>query len=255
MKSPPLPAALACVLLLAACGSLQQPGGTSDEILVFAAASLTEAFDEIGQEFEQRHPDLEVLFSFASSSSLGAQLLEGVSPDVYASADLRQMEAVRRAGLVHEPKIFARNRICIITPADNPARIDSAADLAGRGLRLVLAAPEVPAGHYARALLKRAGLLEEIERNVVSYEDDVKGVVGKVRLGEADAGVVYVTDVTQDLRDEVRAIPLPATAPLATYPIAILKEAPHAREARRFVSFVLSETGQAILREHGFRPR
>lgn len=255
MKAPRSCAALACVLLLVGCGSIQQSRGASDEILVFAAASLTEAFEEIGQEFEQRHPHLDVLFSFGSSSSLRAQLLEGVAPDVYASADLRQMEIVRRAGLVHEPEVFASNRICLITPAGNPARIDSASDLARPGVRLVLAAPEVPAGNYARMLLKRAGLLEDIERNVVSYEDDVKGVVGKVRLGEADAGVVYVTDVTQDLRDEVRAIPLPPTTPLATYPIATLKEAPHPRDARRFVSFVLSETGQTILREHGFRAR
>ena len=223
--------------------------GGNDEVVVFAAASLTAAFEELASAFEAAE-GTPVAFSFEGSTTLAAQLIAGAPADVFASADEAQMARVEAAGRAIAARPFATNRLVLITPADDPAGIREPADLARPGVRVVLGAADVPAGRYARALLDELGILAAVESNVVSNEDDVKGVLTKVRLGEADAGIVYVTDVTSE-RD-VRMLPLPAASDVPTYLIASIDDAPNAAAARAFVAFVGSPQGRRILEGHGF---
>jgi molybdate transport system substrate-binding protein len=239
--------AVLAVLVLApgACG----PG--EDEVTVFAASSLTEAFTELGTMLEEARPGTSVAFNFTSSSDLAVQITQGAPADVFASADTAQMDVV--ADVADEPIEFATNRLVVITPADDPAGIARVEDLANTGVKVVLAAPEVPAGNYAREGLDRLGLLQEVEANVVSNEEDVKAVVTKVALGEADAGIAYVTDVTEDVEEDLRAIEFPEEAPvLATYPITVLSEARALDGARAFVDLVTSPEGARVLERYGF---
>ena len=242
---------LAAFLLLPACGS--GAGDERREVVVFAAASLTGAFERIAADLEADDPGLEVRLSFDSSSSLAAQIVAGSPADVFASADLAQLGVVEGKGLVERSEPFALNRLQVITPADDPAGIESPEDLARPGVGVVLAAPEVPAGRYARRLFDALGILGEVEVNVVSNEQDVKGVLTKVRLGEADAGVVYVTDVTAEVASEVDTIDTPDLSPArATYGIALVAGARHAEYAELFYERVLSDAGEEVLDEFGF---
>ena len=246
-------------LLCAACGRDDVLGARSEggaaggaEVVVFAAASLTEAFTELGDLLEGRS-NLAVTFNFASSSDLAVQIAEGAPADVYASADALQMKVLADAGLAVDPVDFATNRLVIITPEDNPAGLESPDDLARAGVKLVLGGPEVPAGNYARRAFEELGLAGSIEPNVVSNEDDVKQVVTKVRLGEADAGVCYVTDVTPEVESEVTTIEFPQEAGIeARYPVTVLSEAPNPDGARAFYDLVLSDDGREVLQRHGF---
>jgi molybdate transport system substrate-binding protein len=241
--------------LLSACTVGARDQGSSRELLVFAAASLTEAFREIGSEFERQNKGVTVLLNFGPSDGLSTQILEGAPADVFASASERWMNEIQTNGPgVQSRPDFARNSLAVIVPADNPARIFSIVDLGAQGVKLVLATPEVPAGEYSRLALKKAGVLEEAEANVVSNEQDVKGVVQKVMLGEADAGIVYVTDEPQGVASAVALIDIPEHLNVAvTYPIAVVGNTNEADLASRFVDFVLSE-GQSVLRRFGFLP-
>ena len=184
---------VALLFVANACGS-DEPAA-SDPITVFAAASLTEAFTQIAAEYEDRH-GIEVRLSFGPSDGLATQIQEGAPADVFASASPKWMDTVADDPGVTDRADFARNVLVVITPADDPAGIDDVEDLSSPGIKLVLAAEGVPAGDYARELLANAGIADAALANVVSNEDDVKGVVQKVALGEADAGIVYRTDVT-----------------------------------------------------------
>lgn len=239
----------------AACSS---PGGASDadrrtEITVFAAASLTEAFAEIGEAFEAEHEGVTVTFSFGPSDGLAAQIREGAPADVFASASPTWMNDVEENGPgVTDRADFARNRLVLITPADDPADIDSLEDLAKLGVKLVLAAEDVPVGGYAREVLSKAAISDAAAANVVSNEEDVKAVVQKVLLGEADAGIVYVTDLTVETEPQLDAIEIPDDVNvIATYPIAVIAGSPNADLAQSFVDHVLSD-GQETLRVYNF---
>jgi molybdate transport system substrate-binding protein len=233
-------------------------------VTVFAAASLSEAFTDLGARFHRIHPDLDVRFNFAGSQQLAAQLAQGAGADLFASADERWMQDVVSRGLATgTPVTFARNRLVVIVPATNPSRIGRLADLARPGVKLVIAADAVPAGRYARAVLaalaRQPGYPADFARralaNVVSEEDNVKAVVGKVRLGEADAGIVYRSDVTRGVARYVRAFAIPAAAnAIASYPVAALAGAPHPDAARAFIELLLSPEGQEALARHGFDP-
>jgi len=246
-------AGMACLaLLLPACGG---SGSERSEITVLAAASLTGAFTRIGTDFEQANPDVTVRFSFGPSDGLATQILEGAPADVFAPASPKYMDQVRSDGPgVTDEVEFARNTLAVIVPSDNPAHVGSLDDLARPGVKLVLAAVGVPAGDYARGILANAGIQKGALANVVSNEEDVKGVVQKVLLGEADAGIVYRTDVTPDISARVREISIPdGVNAIATYPIAVIDGSRHGPVAETFVRFVTGP-GQATLGTFGFLP-
>lgn len=241
---------------LSGCGSTGQ-GRT--EMTIFAAASLTEAFSELAVEYEAGHPGVHVVLNFGGSSMLATQLVEGAPGDVFASADQAQMQVVVKAGLAAgEPRVFAGNALTIIVPTDNPGGLESPADLARPGIKLVLAAPGVPAREYSDqviAAMGSAAFQEAVFANLVSEEEQVRLVVTKVALGEADAGMVYTTDVTADVADELGRIPIAEEHNVAAaYPIVALANSANPEVAAEFIEFVLGEEGQAILVKWGFGP-
>lgn len=242
---------VAILLLTAGIGACGSKDDRPREILVFAAASLTESFTAIADEFEQTFREVKVLFSFGGSAGLATSIDQGARADVFASASPRHMEAVASAvGLQGEAVVFARNKLVVIVPDENPAGLQTFADVARPGVKLVVAAPAVPAGGYAREALAKAGL-QAAERNIVSNEEDVKGVVQKVLLGEADAGIVYATDVTPTVREQVSVIAIPDPVNvIASYPIALMRGSHDPVAAGAFVAFVLDD-GQAILHDAG----
>jgi molybdate transport system substrate-binding protein len=234
--------------LLAGCR-----GPQPDTVTVLAAASLTEAFGEIGAAFEAAHPGVRVRLSLGPSSGLATQIVEGAPADVFASASPRWVEHVAERVGVLERAPLVRNRLVVITPADDPGDVASFGDLARPGVRLVLAAPGVPAGDYAREALERAGLADAAAANEVSREADVRGVLQRVRSGEADAGIVYRTDVSEEVAGDVRQIDLPEAAQVeAEYVIAVPAGAPDPELARAFVAFARGPEGQATLDRFGF---
>lgn len=233
------------------------PAAGEHELVVFAAASLTDAFGEMAIRFEEAHPGVNVLLNLASSSELAIQLSEGAPADVLASANQAQMQVAAEAERISgEPVLFATNRLTIIVPADNPAGLQTPTDLAKPGLRLVLAAPGVPVREYTDqsiALLGDAMFQTAVYANLASEEPNVRQVVTKVSLGEADAGIVYASDVTQDVSGLVLQIDIPDPQNvLAAYPIAVVENAPSGNLAQDFVEFVLSAEGQSILQKWGF---
>jgi molybdate transport system substrate-binding protein len=239
-------------------GAAQQP----TRLAVFAAASLRDAFIEIADSLRRRDPTLRIDFNFAGSQVLVLQLGQGAAADVFASADDRWMKVAQDSGLIDgTPETFILNRLVVIVPQTNPGRIGRLQDLARAGIKLVLAADAVPAGHYAREailnLARTRGFPADygprVLANVVSNEENVRSVAVKVELGEADAGVVYVSDVTPSVARQVRRIEFPDAANvIAHYPIAVVRPAPNPAAARVFIGFVRSPTGQAILVRHGF---
>ncbi len=253
-------AALAPMLLASACGSASGSTGRAPSsgrpavVTVLAAASLTQAFTDIGGAFERANPGTTVRFSFGPSDGLAAQIQEGAPADVYASASPTYMDRIQAEPGVSGRADFARNELVVITPADDPAGLTSVQDLARPGIQLVLAAEGVPAGDYARRVLRNAGIFAAAMANVVSNEADVKGVVQKVLLGEADAGIVYRTDVTPDVAPQVRKIDIPQDLNVvATYPIAVVRGTGEPEVATAFVRYVLGP-GQVVLRGYGFLP-
>jgi len=251
---------LLCLLLNACASPASVPTvSVSQTLTVFAAASLTEAFAEIGKGFEAAHPGLKVAFNFGGSQSLRTQLEQGAVADVFAPASEAELDKAVAAGLVNGGSVrpFAANHLVVILPKDNPAKVEKLEDLARPGLKLVLAAEAVPAGQYTRAALDKmekqfgSGFKDKVLANLVSSEDNVKQVVVKVQLGEADAGLVYASDALA--APELRTIPIPAEYNVTvTYPIVVLAFAPHPDLAAEFVEYVLSAEGQAALMKWGF---
>ena len=258
---------LALAFLLAGeLASAGQPPSTQGRttLQVFAAASLSDAFTEIGHQLERQRPGLTVRLNFAGSQQLAIQIEQGARADVFASADERWMAYATARGLVSgDPAIFARNRLVVIIPRTNPARIHRLQDLARGGVKLVLGADAVPVGRYSRDVLRNLArdpafggdFAARTLRNVVSEEENVKSVVGKVQLGEADAGIVYRSDVTPTVARFIRVFEIPERANvLASYPIALVRDAQEPDAARAFVDLVLAREGQAILERRGLIP-
>jgi molybdate transport system substrate-binding protein len=238
--------------LLALLAVLSAPGMVrAAELTVSAAASLGAAFAEIAKTFEAAHPGTTVRTNFAGSSTLVTQVREGAPVDVLASADELSMQKLVDAGEVAgAPAIFATNRLAILVARGNPERIHGVADLARPGLVVALCGPEVPAGRYARAVFARAGVAVPES----SRELDVKAVVTRVVMGEADAGIVYLTDA-RAAGDGVEGVAIPdALNVTARYPIAVLRRTKEAEVAAELVRFVRGSAGQAILARHGFLP-
>jgi molybdate transport system substrate-binding protein len=238
-------------LALAACGGDEPSGGSSgssNEIKVFAAASLTAAFTELGQQYTSANGGTKVTFNFAGSQALATQIQQSAPADVFASADLANMDKVK--DLVGTPKSFASNLLAIVVEKGNPKGVKGLDDLGNGDLKVVLAAEEVPAGKYAKQILDKAG----VSVTPVSQEDNVKAVVTKVSLGEADAGIVYVTDVSAG-GDKVEGVDIPQTEDVtATYPIATVKAGKAQDKAQAFMDLVLSDQGQQVLEQFGFLP-
>jgi molybdate transport system substrate-binding protein len=251
-----------CALLLGAVlGLTTAPLRAADKpvVTVFAAASLKEAFDAAAPAFTKA-TGYPVRFSYGGSDTLVAQLLQGAPADVFASANPQQMQRAIDGGVVPSSRIFAHNRLVVIVPA-NDTTVATVADLGKKGVKVVLAAPSVPVGNYARqtfvTLTKDpafgADFAARVQANVVSEETDVKAVATKISLGEGDAGVVYATDVTPSIAPKVRAFHFPpGAAPDATYPIGVPKNAPNADGGRAFVDFITSPAGLAFLKARGF---
>jgi molybdate transport system substrate-binding protein len=256
--------------LLAACGAPQSrptasgvTAALSAGLNVFAAASLTEAFGELGKTFEVANPGAAVTFNFAGSQQLAQQIGQGAPADVFASANQKQMDVVIQTGEVADgvARVFVRNRLVVIYPRDNPAGIRELKDLARPGLKIDLADKAVPVGQYALDFLDKAGqdaalgatFKTAVLANVVSYDENVRAVLGKVALGEVDVGIVYTSDVTPEAAANIGRIDIPdALNTVAEYPIAPLKGSRNAALAQRFVEYVLSPEGQGILAKYGF---
>jgi molybdate transport system substrate-binding protein len=238
----------ALVLLLTAPAAARAADAAPKTVRVFAAASLTAAFKAVGAAFEAKHPGTKVELNFAGSPTLVQQIREGAPADVFAAADLDNMQRLVDANAVGQPEIFARNVLQIAVAKGNPERIAGLADLTRPGLTVVLCGETVPCGRYAREAFQRAGLTPPVG----SRELDVKAVLSKVTLGEADAGIAYVTDV-RAAADKVEGVGIAAAHDVtARYPIAVVREAAAPETARLFVDFVLSEPGRTILGELGF---
>ena len=252
-------------LSLAACGG---SGPTASSTLapmklnVFAAASLQGAFTDIGKAFSQAHPNVTVMFNFAGSDALAAQINQGAPADVFASANATQMNNVVTPGNIagSAVKTMAHNRLVVIYPTANPANIQTLQDLGKSGVKLVLAANTVPVGQYVVQFLGLAAAdpsfgasyKTNVLKNVVSYETDVKSVLSKVALGEADAGIVYTTDAATET-GKVVTIAIPdALNVIAFYPIGAVKASKRAATAQAFIDYVLSSAGQAALAKYGF---
>jgi molybdate transport system substrate-binding protein len=233
-------------------------------LTIFAAASLTDAFKDMATEIEPANPGTKLTFNFAGSPTLRTQLAQGARADVFASADEPTMAGAQQDGtIVGPPQIFARNVLVVVVPAKNPAGIQTLQDLAKPNLKLVLTNKDVPVGNYARQALEKMSqdpafgpeFSKRVLANLVSEETNVRQVAAKVQLGEADAGIVYATDVTPAIRDAVRVIQIPpAFNVIARYPIAVVKGAQNEVGGRAFITYVLSPAGQAILTRHGFLP-
>jgi molybdate transport system substrate-binding protein len=245
-------------LLVAAAGPLAAQ--TPAKITVFAAASLTEAFNAIGPAFTKK-TGIAVTFNYGGSDTLATQIKSGAPADVFASANLAQMKVVNDAGLAVAPKTFAKNRLVLVTPKGGTASVTTPLDLIKPGIKVILAAPTVPVGAYARSTFAKlagqngypADFPAQVEKNVVSDELDVKAVVTKIALGEADAGVVYSTDVTPTVAPKLDVHPIPpGVVPDIEYPITVLKNAADAKSAQAFVDYILSPEGQSFLKARGF---
>jgi molybdate transport system substrate-binding protein len=239
--------AVCLILALAACDGSDAPA--SSTVLVSAASSLSDAFADVESAFESTHPDIDVILNLAGSSSLREQILEGAPADVFASANMSNMDQVGDAGdIAGRSRIFARNFLQIAVPSGNPAGVTALGDFAREDLLIGLCAEQVPCGEFARVALTRAGVTPAIDTN----EPDVRSLLTKIEAGELDAGITYVTDVISatgsvdgiDIPDDVNVV--------AEYPIAVLTDATDPETASAFVEFVLSDDGQAILGEHGF---
>jgi molybdate transport system substrate-binding protein len=223
-------------------------------LTAFAASSLEPAFTQIATDYEAAQ-DVDVTFNFASSTDLAAQIQSEGTADVFAAASGTAMDSVEADPGVIGRIDFATNRLVIITPPDDPAGISSIDDLANSGVQLVLAAEGVPVGDYARQALDNAGILDAAFANVVSNEEDDASVVAKVAAGEADAAIVYASDVVAEASTSLRSVDIPATVNVvATYPIAVVVGSPNEDAARTFVDFVAGPEGQAVLDRLGFGP-
>jgi len=235
------------------------PGRTLD---VFAAASLTGSFMDLGKQFEAGHPGVSVRFNFAGSQQLRAQLENGAAADIFASANRKEMDAAVRSGLIDGATVrnFAHNRLIVIFPKNPQAPIRSIGELAGKGVRIDVADPSVPVGKYTQEMIDRMaadsrfgpGFKKRFLANVVSREENVKSVVNKVRLGEVDAGITYASDAADNAATDLTTLPVPPEFnPTADYPIGRLRQAKSPELGMEFEDLVLSEAGQGVIRKHG----
>jgi len=240
-------------------GGGKEGGGT---LTILAASSLTDAFGELGNTFEEQNPGTTVKQSFGASSDLLAQIQQGAPADVFASAATEEMDTAEKDGLVaRKPEVFVKNREVIMVPKDNPANINGLQDMAKPGIKLVLAAKDVPAADYAIEILGKANeeygpsFKSDVLSNVVSREADVRASVNRVVVGDADATFGYASDYTPDIRDKVKVIPIPPKQNIiATYPIATLKDAEDPELAKKWVDLVTSSEGQKVLKNWNFEP-
>jgi len=230
----------------------------ASQLTVFAASSLRDAFLELGGRFEAEHPGVAVSFNFAGSQQLRTQIEHGARADVLATADEQHLRALEERGLAEAPRTFARNEPVIVVPSGNPAAIHSLLELP-RAQRIVVGAPDVPIGAYTLRIFEAAsarygqGFRSALEARIASRELNVRQVLAKVRLGEADAAIVYRTDALA-AHEAVETISIPADLNIvAEYPIAALREAPQPALARVFLELVLSQAGRALLGRYGFR--
>lgn len=246
----PLAGLLALALLLTGCSSSQTDSARPDaQLTVFAAASLKKTFTELGARFEKDHPGTKVTFNFAGSSDLVTQLTQGAPADVFASADTANMtKAVDAGAIAGTPVDFATNTLTIVTPFGNPKKITSFADLARPGTQVVVCAPQVPCGSATEKVEKATG----VTLTPVSEESAVTDVLGKVTSGQADAGLVYVTDAAS-AADDVTAVLFPESADAVnTYPIAAVAKAGNPGAAQQFIDLVAGEAGREVLTAAGF---
>ncbi len=253
-------------VLVVGCGpGANEAKGKEREVVVFAAASLVEAFTEIANQYEVEHPGITVILNFAGSQQLSHQLSQGAPVDVFASANKHQMDAAIETGRVSDgsQQPFVRNQLAVVYPADNPGQIETLTDLARAGLRLIVAAPEVPAGQYTQSFLSAAAqndafgasFRDGVLDNIVSYEENVRAVLSKITLGAADVGIVYTSDLNGRAARQVGSLAIPKELSMvADYPIAPIINSDEAEVARSFIDFVLSAQGQDLLRGFGFLP-
>ena len=258
---------LACLAVggLAACGG--GSGGSGGEqsegstLTVLAASSLTDAFGELEGTIEEQNGGVDVSTSFAGSSELLTQIQQRAPADVFASADEEKMNTALEEGLVAEPEVFVRNRPVVIVPADNPDGIEEFRDLAEADAQIVLAEEAVPIARYVEEVLDNAdaeygvGFAQSVRDKIVSREANVRASANRVALGEADATFVYVSDVTEDIRDQVRAVEIPEELNvIATYTVATIEGSENPELARAWVDLALSDEGQRVLEKYNFEP-
>ena len=254
---------------LAGCGGGSDGGGSGGggetqggTLTILAASSLTDAFGELGEIFEEQNEDVKVKQSFGASSDLLVQIQQGAPADVFASAAEEEMDTAGKDGLVAgKPEVFVKNREVIMVPKDNPANINGLEDMAKPDVKLVLAAKDVPAADYAVEILGKANeeygpdFEDDVLSNVVSREADVRASVNRVVVGDADATFGYASDYTPDIRGRVKVIPIPPNLNIiATYPIAALKDAKDPNLAKKWVDLVTSKEGQRVLKKWNFEP-
>ena len=251
---------IAVLLLAASAGYAQE----TKELTVFTAASLTGAFGEMGQMYKNE-TNISVAFNFDGSQALRTQMENGAYADVFASANQKQMNAVKNDGLMNNSSvvIFTKNKLSLIVPKGNPAKIINLSDLAKPGLKIVMGTKDVPVGDYALQIISKLGndsaygpdYKTKVMANVISQETNVNYVVTKVALGEADVGFAYVSDITKNLTSKVDKIDIPDEYNvIAQYPMGVLLESKYPLQSREFISLVMSDKGKAVLEKYGFAP-
>ncbi len=251
-------ALIAVLVLASSAGLAKEP----KELTVFTAASLTGAFGEIGQMYENE-TNIRVVFNFDGSQALRTQIENGAFADLFASANKKQMNALKNDGMMNNSSvvIFTKNKLSLIVPKDNPAKIGNISDLAKPGLKIVMGTKDVPVGDYALQIISNLGnnssygpeYKTKVLANVISQETNVNYVVTKVALGEADVGFAYVSDITEKLASKVDKIDIPAEYNIiAEYPMGILLESKYPAESREFMNLVMSDEGKAVLEKYGF---
>lgn len=267
LRPLPLLTLLLALIGLPSCSAL--PASTtltaqgSSELTVFAAASLTDAYRQIGHNFEQANPGVNVVFNFAGSQQLATQLGQGAPADVFASANSAQMAVAVNTGRVAQDssRIFVLNQLVVVTSPSSQIAITRLQDLAKPGIKLVFAARQVPVGQYTLDFLDKAtadpafsrSFKDDVLRNVVSYEENVRLVLTKVALGEGDAGIAYRSDVVSSPRTPVKQIDIPQKLNIiASYPIAPIRDSKHAALAQKFVDYMFADDTQLILTRYGF---
>lgn len=239
------------------------PAPQKTQLTVFAAASLSDAFNETAAAYEANHTSVHVVLQFAGTQQLKTQVEQGAYADVFASASASYMTTLKNEGYVNNSTVanFTKNKLAIIVPKGNPANITGISDLAKPGVKLVICAPSVPCGNYTLQVLNKTaanasygpGFNASVMKNVVSQETDVNSAVSKVALGEADAAFVYKSDVPASMQDKVTTIQIPDSLNVVvTYPIGVLSQSKDQADSQGFVSFVLSDSCKAILAKHGF---
>jgi len=259
---PALLCAVLCMLAVTACGCTTTET-QSKKLTIFAAASLTGAFNETAQAFQANNSGVTIVFNYAGSNALATQIKQGAYVDVFASADLKNMKTVQDAGLMNSSsvKVFAQNKLAIVVPKADPANITSLNDLANSGVKLVVANSSVPVGNYSLQMLSKAsnnssygvGFNTSVLANVVSEETNVNDVIVKVALGQGDAGIVYISDVPAAYKDKVTIVTIPDSVNvIAQYPIGVLISSQNTQLAQSWINYVTSPGGQVILQKYGF---